>query len=204
MQDDEPDGDAARQRRLRAVQPGPPSALEGRAGFDRFYQTWYGRLSAQVHAYLDDRAEAEDLVQEAFLRAWQRWSEISRYDDPVAWVRRVAWNLATSRLRRLVTAGRALRRRPPPAASPGADPDHVALVAALRRLPERQRRVIVLHHIADVPVAEIAAELGVPKGTVVSWLHRGRAQLATHLSEAAPPRRPGRTAGNGSGEAVPS
>jgi RNA polymerase sigma-70 factor (ECF subfamily) len=50
-------------------------------------------------------------------------------------------------------------------------------------LPERQRRVIVLHHIADLPVLEIAAELGVPKGTVVSWLHRGRAQLAAHLGE---------------------
>ena len=167
--------------RLRAV-PDDPSSLEGRAGFDRFYQTWYGRLSAQVHAYLNDRTEAEDLVQEAFLRAWQRWSEISRYDDPVSWVRRVAWNLATSRLRRIVTAGRVLRRQAPPEPAPGANPDHVALVAALRHLPERQRRVVVLHHIADIPVAEIAAELGVPKGTVLSWLHRGRSQLAAHLS----------------------
>jgi RNA polymerase sigma-70 factor (ECF subfamily) len=200
VQEDELDGEAVRQRPLRAVLPEPASALDGRAGFDRFYQTWYGRLCAQVHAYLDDRAEAEDLVQEAFLRAWQRWPEIHRYDDPVAWVRRVAWNLATSRLRRLVTAGRALRRQPPPAVAPGADPDHVALVAALRRLPERQRRVIVLHHIADLPVLEIAAELGVPKGTVVSWLHRGRAQLAVELSEASPPR----TTDNGSGEEVRS
>jgi RNA polymerase sigma-70 factor (ECF subfamily) len=60
--------------------------------------------------------------------------------------------------------------------------------------------VIVLHHIADLPVLEIAAELGVPKGTVVSWLHRGRAQLAAYLSEAGPPR----TTGNGSGEEVRS
>ncbi|MFI7540985.1 RNA polymerase sigma factor [Actinoplanes sp. NPDC049599] len=200
VQEDEPGGDAGRQRPLRAVLPEPASALDGRAGFDRFYQTWYGRVCAQVHAYLNDRAEAEDLVQEAFLRAWQRWSDIHRYDDPVAWVRRVAWNLATSRLRRLVVAGRVLRKQAPPAVTPGADPDHVALVAALRRLPERQRRVIVLHHIADLPVVEIAAELGVPKGTVVSWLHRGRAQLAAQLSEAGPPR----TAANGSGEAVQS
>ena len=200
MQEDEPDSDAVRRRPLRAVLPEPSFALDGRAGFDRFYQTWYGRICAQVHAYLNDRAEAEDLVQEAFLRAWQRWSEIHRYDDPVAWVRRVAWNLATSRLRRLVTAGRALRRQSPPPVTPGADPDHVLLVAALRRLPERQRRVIVLHHIADLPVVEIAAELGVPRGTVMSWLHRGRAQLAAYLSDADPPHGPG----NGSGEAVRS
>ena len=152
-----------------------------RVAFDRFFQTWYGRLTAQIHAYVGSRAEAEDTVQEAFLRTWQRWPVVSRYDDPVAWVRRVAWNLATSRLRRITTAARVLRHQRPPEPVPGADPDHVALVAALRRLPERQRQVIVLHHIADVSVAEIAETLGVPRGTVLSWLSRGRARLAEHL-----------------------
>ena len=149
-----------------------------------------------MHAYLGDRADADDVAQEAFLRAWQRWPEISRYEDPVAWVRRVAWNLATSRLRRLTTAARVLRRQRPPAPQPGAEPDHVALVAALRLLPERQRRVVVLHYIADLPVAEIATGLGVPRGTVLSWLHRGRTQLAAHLAG------PDRSAD--SGEAVAS
>jgi RNA polymerase sigma-70 factor (ECF subfamily) len=112
----------------------------------------------------------------------------------------VAWNLATSRLRRITTAARVLRRHRPPLPVPGLNADHVALVAALRRLPERHRRVIVLHHIADVPVAEIAEDLGVPKGTVVSWLHRGRAQLAVHLSDPGP----GVAGSDNAGEAVPS
>ncbi|MGA4727552.1 RNA polymerase sigma factor [Micromonospora taraxaci] len=161
----------------------PGDQPDDRAAFDRFFQTSYGRVSAQIHAYLGDRTEAEDVSQEAFLRAWQKWRDISSYDDPVAWVRRVAWNLATNRLRRLTVAARALRRQPLVAPVPGIQPDHVALVAALRTLPERQRRVIVLHYIADLPTAEIAASLGVPQGTVLSWLHRGRAKLAEHLSE---------------------
>ncbi|MEH1167365.1 SigE family RNA polymerase sigma factor [Micromonospora sp. CPCC 205539] len=156
---------------------------DDRAAFDRFFQTWYGRVTAQIHAYLGDRAEAEDVSQEAFLRAWQRWPDVAAYEDPVAWVRRVAWNLATSRLRRLTVAARVLRRQPLVAPVPAVDPNHVALVAALRTLPERQRRVIVLHYIADLPTAEIAVSLGVAQGTVLSWLHRGRAKLADHLSE---------------------
>jgi RNA polymerase sigma-70 factor (ECF subfamily) len=59
----------------------------------------------------------------------------------------------------------------------------VALVAALRRLPEEQRRAIVLHHLADLPVAEVAAETGAPIGTVKARLSRGRAALALLLEE---------------------
>jgi RNA polymerase sigma-70 factor (ECF subfamily) len=153
----------------------------GWASFDHFFQTWYGRICAQLHAYLGDREEAEDVVQEAFLRAWQRWSNVGGYEDPVAWVRRVAWNLGTSRLRRIRVAALAQRRQGTPDPAPAADADHLALVEALRRLPEQQRRVIVLHYIGDIPVLEIADQLGIPKGTVLSWLHRGRERLAVQL-----------------------
>jgi RNA polymerase sigma-70 factor (ECF subfamily) len=66
---------------------------------------------------------------------------------------------------------------------PPLGPDHVALVAALRRLSPDQRRAIVLHHLVDLPVAEVAHELQVAVGTVKSWLHRGRAALAAELAE---------------------
>ncbi len=72
--------------------------------FAGYYATGYPRLAAQLYAYLGDATEAEDLAQEAYLRAWRSWSKISQYDDPVGWVRHVAWNLATSRLRQLATA----------------------------------------------------------------------------------------------------
>jgi RNA polymerase sigma-70 factor, ECF subfamily len=150
--------------------------------FDELYQAHYGNVVAMAYAMTGDLAEAQDLAQEAFCRAWQRWSRIAGYDDPLAWVRRVVTNLAASRWRRLKVAGRHLRRERIEHL-PGLDPSHVALVAALRSLPDVQRRAIVLHHLVDLPVATVARELGVPDGTVKAWLHRGRAALAVQLSD---------------------
>jgi len=154
------------------------------ADFTALYRAEFARLAAQVYAYLGNPAEAQDVVQEAYLRAWQRWNTVSRYDDPVGWLRRVAWNLATSRWRRQNVLARILHRQRSVEAVDSVGPDHVALVAALRQLPERQRLVVVLHHIADLPVDDIADHLAVPRGTVLSWLHRGRARLAVELTDA--------------------
>jgi RNA polymerase sigma-70 factor (ECF subfamily) len=162
------------------------SSPSSEAGFAEFYHASYRRLAAQVYAYVGSAAEAEDAVQEAYLRAWRRWSVVSRYDDPVAWVRRVAWNLATSHLRRLATAARVLRRQRPADPVAALSPNHVALVAALRTLPPRQRQAIVLHYIADMSVADVAVELGTPRNTVLSWLSRGRARLSDYFTESEP------------------
>ncbi|WP_020520193.1 RNA polymerase sigma factor [Catelliglobosispora koreensis] len=153
------------------------------SAFADLYHVSYPRLSAQISSYLGDPAEAEDVVQEAYLRTWRQWDKIARYDDPLAYLRRIAWNLATSRWRRLSVAARYLGRVPGPQATVEPQPDHVAVVTALRQLPDKQRRAIVLHYIADMPVDEIATELGAPRGTVLSWLHRGREQLSTLLNE---------------------
>jgi RNA polymerase sigma-70 factor, ECF subfamily len=179
------------ERRADAVSPEPGGAPVVGDGYAEFYLASYGRLAAQLSAYLGDATEAEDVVQEAFLRAWQRWRRIGGYEEPVAWVRRVAWNLATNRWRRLVADARMrLRMRPDrPDAVAALGPDTVALVAALRHLPARHRQVIVLHYIGDLAVADIAAELSVPRNTVLSWLRRGRTRLATLLGEDEPPSR---------------
>ncbi|GAA4687633.1 SigE family RNA polymerase sigma factor [Phytohabitans rumicis] len=150
--------------------------------FDGFYHAHFRAMTVQLTAYTGDLAQAQDLVQEAFCRAYARWSKIIGYDDPVAWVRRVAWNLAASRWRRLRTARAYLRHQREEHVA-GPNPDRVALTAALARLPENQRRAVVLHHLADMSVAEIARQEGVAEGTVKSWLHRGRAALATLLTE---------------------
>lgn len=150
--------------------------------FDAFYQTHYRSLTAQLCAYTGDLGHAQDLVQEAFCRAFTRWQKIVRYEDPVAWVRKVAWNLATSRWRRLRTAQGFLRKQREEHV-PGPSPDRVALEAALALLPANQRRAVVLYHLADMPISEVARQEGIPEGTVKSLLYRGRAALAAHLTE---------------------
>ncbi|GHJ46244.1 hypothetical protein Cs7R123_35860 [Catellatospora sp. TT07R-123] len=159
-----------------------PRADASAADFDAFYQAHYPGTVAAVYALTGDRAEAHDLAQEAYCRAWQRWGELSRYDNPAAWAYRVATNLARSRWRHLrVAAAHLVRQRPDDTAPP--DPEHVALVAALRELPADQRQAIVLHHLVDLPVGDVAREMGVPTGTVKSWLSRGRAELAVLLAD---------------------
>ncbi|BAL85781.1 putative RNA polymerase ECF-subfamily sigma factor [Actinoplanes missouriensis 431] len=161
---------------------GSETRIAVRPSFDEVYAAHYADLTVQLYAYFGDRQEAQDVVQEAFYRALVRWNSISSYDDPVAWIRRVAWNLAVSRWRRARTAlsflGRQRRAEPQ---SEGPGPERVALVAALTTLPDSQRRALVLHYLADMPVSEIAQRERVAAGTVKSWLHRGRAALAAQL-----------------------
>lgn len=150
--------------------------------FEELYVAHFHGLALQLYAYTGDLAEAQDLVQEAFCRALSRWRALSGYDDPVAWIRRVAWNLAKSRWRRRKVATAFLRRqREQQVEGPG--PDRVALVRALATLPAQQRRVFVLKYLADMSVLDIAAQEGMPEGTVKSTLHRARAALADLLAE---------------------
>lgn len=152
--------------------------------FDELYAASYRRLVGQLYAMIGDRDEAEECVQEAFVRAWARRSRLDAGAHPEAWLRTTAYRLAVSRWRRAVRGRRAPDRAlggshtaPPP------DEHTVALVAALRQLPEAQRHTLVLHHLADLPVDAVAQELGVPAGTVKARLSRGRAALAALLSE---------------------
>ncbi len=153
------------------------------AEFTDLYESHFSELAAQVCAYLGDATEAQDLVQEAFLRAWQRWDKVGGYEEPVAWVRRVAWNLATSRHRRNQVARKFLQKSQAPEPAPAASPDHVALVAALKQVPAKRRQALVMHYMADMTISAIAAETGAREGTVKSWLHRGRKELAALLAD---------------------
>ena len=158
----------------------------GRPDFEDFYAAAAARIVRHALALTADLAEAEDIAQEAFARAWQRWPLVSRCDSPEAWVRRVATNLAVSRWRRLRVARSAVARSAAASLTgeqlaPAIGPDTVALVAGLRALPERQRTVLVLHYLADCSVDQIAAELGCPAGSVKAWLSRGRAALAAAI-----------------------
>ncbi|WP_416970429.1 SigE family RNA polymerase sigma factor [Streptomyces sp. 4F14] len=149
--------------------------------FDAFYATAFPRLIGQLTAFTGDHGEAQDVVQEAFVRAWNRRRDFLADEAPEAWIRTVAMRLAISRWRRARRWLELVRRTPPPEAAPGPDPDRTALVAALRQLPPPQRMAIVLHHLCDLSVEQVASETGAPVGTVKARLSRGRAALAKHL-----------------------
>ena len=140
-----------------------------------FYAATYPRLVGALTLVTANRADAEEVVQEAFVRLVPRWEKVCRYDDPEQWVRGVAWRLATSRWRKATSGARALRRHGPP---PDVDPpstDRLDLADLLAGLSVEHRQVLVLHHGLGLPVEAVAAELGVAVGTVKSRLSRARA-----------------------------
>jgi RNA polymerase sigma-70 factor, ECF subfamily len=152
--------------------------------FDDFYAASFQRITGQIYAMIGNRDEAQECVQEAFARAWAHRRKIDRAEHPEAWVRTTAYRIAVSRWRR-TTRGRRPTDRAVGAAVETAPPSitHVALVAALKQLPEAQRQALVLHHIADLPVHDVAREVGVPEGTIKARLSRGRAALAALLAD---------------------
>ena len=157
--------------------PDPVESVTLREIFDASYR----RLVVQLYAVTGSLDEAEDLVQEAFVRAAANGRRFLAVDNPEAWLRTTAVNAHRSRWRKLRNGRRAQERLLPPRDPTGLE-DHLEIIDALRALPEQQRHVIALHYFADLPVEEIAAELGVPSGTVKSRLSRGRHALASSLA----------------------
>jgi RNA polymerase sigma-70 factor (ECF subfamily) len=160
--------------------------LEAREAVRGAYQAYYRRLVATLYGLTGDHAEAQDLVQEAYARALARPRVFLDVADPEAWLRTVAVNLARTRWRRrrlLDTLVRTGRITPAPESTPAATPDRVLLVSALQKLSRATRETIVLHHVADMSVHEVAETLGVPVGTVKARLSRGRALLANLIGE---------------------
>jgi RNA polymerase sigma-70 factor (sigma-E family) len=132
-----------------------------------------------AHRLLGDRAEAEDIAQEACARAYSRWSSVRDHAEP--WCVRVASNLAMDRLR---SRTRTLRRDSELANAgtvgavfAGSSADRVDLVKALTSLPRRQREVVVLRYLGDLSEAQTAEALGCSVGTVKTHASRGLARL---------------------------
>jgi RNA polymerase sigma-70 factor (ECF subfamily) len=145
----------------------------------------YERLVRSVALACGSMPEAEDAVQEALARAWDRASRGQSFEQPGAWVVTVALNLTRSGWRRRGRHDRAVEQLAATLTStvdPVAD-EHVDLKAAVDRLPRRQREVVVLHYFLGFDVTSIASSLGVSAGTVKTALFRARAALAAALGE---------------------
>lgn len=151
--------------------------------FESFYRSEYHSVVGLVYAVTHSRTACEDIAQEAFLRAHRKWSDVSGYEAPGAWVRTVALNLARSRLRRLAAETRALGRLIglTPVAMPEVEPTSDPFWAAVADLPRRQREVVALHYVDDMAVADIARLLGIAESSVKNSLAQARARLARTL-----------------------
>lgn len=163
-----------------------PSRHDGLAQLHRRY---YPELVRLAFALTGDWGLAEELGQEAFVRAWRSWGSIRRQQSAPAYLRATVINLARTSLRQRLREIRAWREAAiPRQAEPAVSPD---VLQALARLPPRKRACVVLRYYLDLSEADTAAALGVSVGTVKSQTARALARLRPLLAEgSAPPVMP--------------
>jgi RNA polymerase sigma-70 factor (sigma-E family) len=154
-----------------------------RRDFEQFVREHWTALMRIGVAVSGSRTDAEDLVQTALANTYPRWRRINR-PEALAYLRRAILNAHISRWRR--HRGGELTVAEPP--EPGPVPDNqiderLSLLPLLRRLPNRQRAVLVLRYLCDLPDREIAATLGISQGTVRSQAARGLATLRALSTE---------------------
>jgi RNA polymerase sigma-70 factor (ECF subfamily) len=149
--------------------------------FDEFYRQEFPIMVALAVAVSGSRVAAEDIAQEAFIRAHRKWSDVSKYGRPGTWVRRVTINLATDIRRRVASEARALvRMGPPRMIDPPSEPDDV-LWKAVARLPRKQRSAVALFYVMGLSTAEIAETLECAESTARVHLHKARSALAASI-----------------------
>lgn len=151
--------------------------------FDVFYRREFRQVVGLAYALSGSRNAAEDLAQEAFMAAHQRWDEVSTYEAPGAWVRRVVANKSVSAIRRAKNEARALTRIAMQRQQPL--PELTVIDGefwdAVRKLPKRQAQALALFYLEDRSVAEVAEILACSPSTAKVHLHKGRRNLSKRL-----------------------
>lgn len=167
-----------------AAKPRQSEGFADRPGeVERCARAEYRRLVRIVSITAGSTAAAEDAVQEAFARAWEREAKGLPFVHLAGWVVTVALNQARSTRRRSRTEERFRHRL---GRVDGGSPDvaeHLDLQRAVVKLPIRQRQAVVLHYLLDLDVATVARTLGVADGTIKTALFRARAALAVALED---------------------
>jgi RNA polymerase sigma-70 factor, ECF subfamily len=152
-----------------------------RERFAHFFRAEYDRVVRVVAFIVHDRGRAEEIAQDAFVKAFDRWRQVGQYTNPDAWVRRVAVRMAVrfarrERIRPQLEAAAA----PSPIGGADASPD---VLGAMELLPARQRAVVTLFYLEDRSVDDIAGILRCSSSTVKVHLHRARRTLASVVGE---------------------
>ena len=163
---------------LRLVEEAPSSeTLEASRSFETFYDAESQTLFRRLWLVTGNRSEAEELMQDAFLKVWERWERVDAMDDPVGYLYRTAMNLFRKRYRRAVLA---IRRSIglAPTRDDFADADDREIVRqVLSTLPPRQRAALVLTELLGFSPNDAGRALGVQASTVRSLSHQGRASF---------------------------
>ena len=171
-----------------AQRPGPslPPAAgpePGLSGFEAFFERHHVPLYRALWLVTRNRHEAEEIMQDSFLKLWERWDRVASLDDPEGYLFRTAINLWRSRLRRAAVAVRKVIHQIPPDDQMAAVEQRDTMARALRPLPARQRAAVVLMDVLDLSSEEAARILGVQPVTVRVLAARARATLRKDLGE---------------------
>ena len=157
--------------------------MDREAEFRDLFADQYALVVGTVFMIVQDQARAEELAQDAFTQLLAHWKRVSGYEQPGAWVRRVAIRLAVRSARRDQQLRVAMARMRP---QPVAPPDAVVsaeVLAAVRALSPKERAVVVLFYFEDRPVDEVAELLDCAPSTAGVHLHRARERMAQLLTE---------------------
>jgi RNA polymerase sigma factor (sigma-70 family) len=157
--------------------PSSPVIDPAVAGFEAWYLREHPKVMAALTWVAGDPHVAADATDEAFARAYANWRRVGQMVSPGGWVYRVALNVVRRRMRRAALEQRLLE--------PPLDIAHVVdreIWAAVHQLPERQRVAVVLRYLLDLPEKEVAAAMGISRGTVASALGAARQRLAAWLA----------------------
>ncbi|MGQ0847047.1 MAG: SigE family RNA polymerase sigma factor [Sporichthyaceae bacterium] len=152
------------------------------AEFVAFVAASQPRLTRIAYLMCGDWQRAEDVVQTVLARLYPRWSRVCAKGDPLAYVRQSLLNAVIDERRRPWRRERPVAEFAEDVSVPASDVD-LGAVAALARIPARQRAVVVLRYVDGLSIAETAHELGISEGTVKSQAARGIAALRAALSE---------------------
>lgn len=157
-----------------------------RTDIEPYFRAHYGRLVRALTLVCGNEEAAADAVQEAFVKAHQKWRTISEYDDPVGWIRRVAINRLRDQHRSNQRKDRAVARLSAGETGMVEGPTESSteqLAAALADLPKQQRLAIALFYLEDLSIAETASALDISEGAVKYHLHQGRERLRGLIGE---------------------
>jgi len=168
---------------LGPVSVGVPFEPDGSSSFEVFFESWHMPLYRALWLVARNRHEAEEVMQDAFVRVWERWDRVRQMERPEAYLFRTAMNLYRSRVRRALTALRRTIGSLPADDGIATVDERDAIVRAMGRLTPAQRAAVVLVDLVGMSSAEAAGALGVRPSTVRVLAARGRAILRDEMGD---------------------